>query len=47
MNEDELLDVISTLQAHGIKGKRSFTKVVSAKKLYHYDSLERLEKAAL
>ena len=32
---------------HGITDKPSFTKVVSAKKLYHYDSLERLEKAAL
>ena len=47
IGEDELLDVLAALQAHGITDKPSFTKVVSAKKLYHYDSLERLEKAAL
>ena len=47
MSEDELIDVLATLEARGIKGKRSFTKVVSAKRLYHYDSLERLEKSAL
>ena len=47
MNEDELLGVLATLEARGITDKRNFTKVVSAKRLYHYDSLERLEKSAL
>ena len=47
MGEEELLDVLAALRAHGIENKRSFTKVVSGKKLYHFDSLERLEKSAL
>lgn len=47
MSEDELIDILSILEAQGITGKRSFTKVVSAKRFYHYDSLERLEKSAL
>ena len=47
IGEDELIDIMSLLEARGITDKRSFTKVVSAKRLYHYDSLERLEKAAL
>jgi glutamate synthase domain-containing protein 3 len=47
IGEDELIDILGVLRAHGIDDKRSFTKVVSAKKLYHYDNLERLEKAAL
>jgi hypothetical protein len=47
MSEDELIDVLTILEAQGITDKRSFTKVVSAKRLYHYDSLERLEKSAL
>ena len=47
INEQELLDLLSTLEGHGIHQRYSFTKVVSAKKLYHYDSLERLEKLAI
>jgi glutamate synthase domain-containing protein 3 len=47
ISEEELLDVLAALRGHGIENKRSFTKVVSAKKLYHYDTLERLEKLAL
>ena len=47
VSEDELLDILTTLENHGIKQRYTFTKVVSAKKLYHYDSLERLEKTVI
>ena len=47
ISEQELLDLLSTLEDHGIHQRYSFTKVVSAKKLYHYDSLERLEKTVI
>jgi glutamate synthase domain-containing protein 3 len=47
MTEDELIDVLSILESRGITDKRTFAKVVSAKRFYHYDSLERLEKSAL
>ena len=47
MDEDELIDVLETLESHGIKERPSFTKIVSAGKLYHYDSLERLEKTVI
>lgn len=47
ISEDELIDILAILESHGIKKRLSFTKVVSAKKLYHYDSLERLEKTVL
>ena len=35
------------LEEHGIHKKPRFTKIVSAKKLYHYDLLERLEKTVI
>ena len=47
ITEEELLDLLATLESHGIHKRYNFTKVVSAKKLYHYDSLERLEKTAI
>ena len=47
IGEDELLDILATLESHGIKQRYTFTKVVSAKKLYHFDSLERLEKTVI
>ena len=47
ISEEELIDILATLESHGIQKRNSFTKVVSAKKLYHYDSLERLEKAVV
>ena len=47
ISEQELIDLLSTLEGQGIRQRYSFTKVVSAKKLYHYDSLERLEKLAI
>ena len=47
ISEDEVIDVLAALEDFGIKKSYRFTKVVSAKKLYHYDSLERLEKAII
>jgi glutamate synthase domain-containing protein 3 len=47
ISEEELIDILATLESHGIHKRYSFTKVVSAKKLYNYDSLERLEKAVI
>ena len=46
VKEQELIDILGTLESYGISRRLSFTKIVSAKKLYHYDSLERLEKTA-
>lgn len=46
-SEEELLDLWGTLERHGIGERPHFTKIVSAKRLYHLDSLERLEKAAV
>ena len=46
-SEDELISLWGFLEERGIKEKPHFTKIVSAKKLYHYDSLERLEKAVV
>lgn len=42
--EEELIGIWKTLQQYGIQDRKVFTKIVSAKKLYHFDSLERLEK---
>ena len=47
IDEDELIDILGTLESYGIDKRPSFTKIVSAKKLYHYDSLERLEKSVI
>ena len=43
-SEDELIEVWEMLAKEGIAERPKFKKVVSAKKLYHFDSLERLEK---
>ena len=43
-SEDELLRVWETLENFGITERFQFKKVVSAKKLYHFDALERFEK---
>ena len=43
-SEDELLQIWETLQNFGISERFQFKKVVSAKKLYHFDALERFEK---
>ena len=46
ISEEELIGLWNTLEENGIDDKPHFTKIVSAKKLYHLDSLERLEMAA-
>ena len=47
MSEDELLDVWGTLDSFGVDDRPIFKKIVSGRRLYHLDSLERLEKAAI
>ncbi|MEE9247336.1 MAG: hypothetical protein V3U79_01390 [Dehalococcoidia bacterium] len=42
--EDELIQVWETLESYGISERYRFKKVVSAKRLYHFDALERSEK---
>ena len=46
-SEDELLDIWETLESYGVDDRPRFKKIVSAKKLYHFDSLERLEKTVI
>ena len=45
--ESELIQIWETMERHGINDRKQYTKIVSAKKLYHFDSLERLEKRAV
>ena len=47
VGEEELIGIWHALEEQGIDDKPHFTKVVSAKKLYHLDSLERLEMTAV
>ena len=47
ISEDELISIWDSLESYGIDVKHEFTKIVSAKKLYHLDSLERLEISAV
>ena len=47
VGESELIDIWQTLEEHGVEERPHFTKVTSAKKLYHLDSLERLEMSAV
>ena len=47
VSEDELIDIWGALEGYGVDEKPRFTKIVSSKKLYHFDSLERLEKAVI
>ena len=44
VTEEELVSIWETLEGYGIEDRFTFTKIVSAKRLYHFDSLERLEK---
>ena len=46
-SEEELIEIWGTLEQLGISEKPRFTKIVSAKRLYHFDSLERLEKTVI
>jgi glutamate synthase domain-containing protein 3 len=43
ITEPELQSINDTLRKYGVEERRNFTKIVSAKKLYHYDALEPLE----
>ena len=45
--EDELIELWAELQRSGVDGKPRFRKIVSQKKLYHYDTLERLERTLI
>ena len=47
ITEDELIALWQTLEQHGINERPRFKKIVSAKKLYHFDQLERLEKTVI
>lgn len=47
IDEDELLDLWSLLDSNGVKSKPDFKKIISSKRLYHFDSLERLELASV
>lgn len=46
-SEDELIELWAELESHGITDRPKFRKIVSQKKLYHYDKLERLERPLL
>ena len=46
-SEGELTALWVMLESYGVEDKPVFTKIVSAKKLYHLDSLERLEMTAV
>ena len=45
--EEDLIEIWGVLERYGIHDRKKFAKIVSAKKLYHFDSLERLEKRAV
>ena len=47
ISEDELISLWQTLERLGIEERPRFKKIVSAKKLYHFDQLERLEKTII
>ena len=45
--EDELINIWAELEQNGINDQPRFRKIVSQKKLYHYDTLERLERTLI
>ena len=47
ITESELLELWEMLDDQGVESRPRFTKIVSAKRLYHFDSLERLEKTVI
>ena len=47
ISEDELIRIWDTLEGYGINDRPRFAKIVSAKKLYHFDTLDRLEKTVI
>jgi glutamate synthase domain-containing protein 3 len=46
-SEDELIELWAELEQNGITDRPRFRKIVSEKKLYHYDTLERLERTLI
>ena len=47
ITEDELIGLWNELEQKGITDKPKFRKIISEKKLYHYDTLERLERTLI
>ena len=47
MSEEELISLWEDLEQYGIDKKPRFKKILSARKLYHFDKLERLEKTVI
>jgi glutamate synthase domain-containing protein 3 len=47
ITEDELIGLWNELEQKGITEKPKFRKIISEKKLYHYDTLERLERTLI
>jgi len=47
LSEGELIELWGLLEQNGIEEKPRFRKIVSEKKLYHFDTLERLEMSAV
>ena len=45
--EDELIELWAELEQKGVAGRPRFRKIVSEKKLYHYDTLERFERTLI
>ena len=45
--EDELIGLWAELERNGISTKPRFRKIISEKKLYHFDTLERLERTLI
>lgn len=46
-SEDELIELWAELERNGVSERPRFRKIVSEKKLYHYDTLERLERTLI
>ena len=47
ITEDELIALWTELEMYGINTRPRFRKIISQKKLYHYDTLERLERTLI
>ena len=45
--EDELIELWAELEQNGVAGRPRFRKIISEKKLYHYDTLERFERTLI
>ena len=47
VSESDLIELWEVLERHGIDQKPRFRKIVSQRKLYQFDKLERLEMSAV